>query len=145
MKQEKYVVGTINLDSDESLEEALINSKNALHIKKLGDLKVEVYSGEGQIPHMHIYGDNFNTCVCLYDNMYFAHAGKYRDKFNNSQLKQFSKWLDQQISTTTSAVVTNWEIACIMWDNFNPECKFPNNKKTNKKPNYEYMTNFKEQ
>lgn len=120
----------------EELLEQEIGGKNRLNLgKKIKECKVEVYNGEGQIPHMHVYSTNgnFSTCVCIYSPHYFSHGGKYTGKFNSSQCKQFNDWIQD-----------HWKNIVRIWEDSNPNCKFPESRKTKIQPNYTYMENFKD-
>ena len=93
---------------------------------------------------MHIYNDSgFNTCVCLHSANYFSHGGKYKDKFNSNQCKEFNDWLSRPNSNTLGKL-SNWEAILSMWTIMNPDCKFPEYRKVTKQPYYVTMTDFKD-
>lgn len=126
---------TIPFANFDIIEEVQITNKhNPLTIDKLGNCKVYVYTGEGQIPHFHINSDDdkFKSCVCIYSNHYFAHGGKYTNQFNNKQRKQFNSWMED-----------NWDIIKNAWEKGNPDCKFPEKDKVSTKPHYENMSQIK--
>lgn len=84
--------------------------------KSIGKCKVEVYNNEGPIPHMHVYNadNSFKTCIYIFENKYFIH-GKYKDKFNNKQCKQFNEWI---IGLNESGKL-NWDIVVNAWKRLN--------------------------
>ena len=138
------LLGTINFD--ESITEQEIESKNnRFKSKSIGECKVEVYSSEGPIPHMHIYNSDksFEACICIYSNNYFAHGGKYTSKFSSKQCKEFNEWMKKRNSKSVGNI-TNWEAVAGFWEFANPDCKFPENQKVKTQPHYEDMINFKE-
>lgn len=55
------------------------NKNKRFNPKAIGECKIEIYAGEGAVPHMHIFNSDksFEACVCIYSNNYFAHGGKY--------------------------------------------------------------------
>lgn len=135
-----------NIIFDESINEQEISNKNnRFKAKSIGECKVEIYNGEGQVPHMHIFNNDktFETCICIYSNNYFAHGGKYTDKLSSKQCKEFNNWM-QQRNTKATMVATNWDIAAFLWEFLNPDCKFPENHKVKTQPHYENMINFKD-
>ena len=142
---DNIIVGTILFD--DLIEEKNIetNSNKFLNVGKgIGKCKVEIYGNEGIIPHMHIYNDSgFNTCVCLHSANYFSHSGKYKDKFNSNQCKEFNDWLSRPNSNTLGKL-SNWEAILSMWTIMNPDCKFPEYRKVTKQPYYVTMTDFKD-
>ena len=133
-------IGTIDFNDSINEQEA-----GRFNTKSIGECKVLVYNGEGQIPHMHIYNKDksFDTCVCIYSNNYFSHGGKYKSKFTSKQCKEFNKWM----SKTNYAVddMTNWQCAKMIWSIMNPDCKFTDSRKVKTQPHYEDMINFKDQ
>ena len=138
-------IGVINFK--DNINEAEISNKNKrFNTKNIGEYKVEIYGGEGSIPHMHIYNSDksFETCVCVYSNNYFSHGGKYSDKFTSKQCKEFNKWL-KELNTKSAIPMTNWEMVMTMWEGNNGnDCKFPENRKIRIQPHYEDMINYKD-
>ena len=127
----KVTVGTIVFD-DVLTEDEIISSKGRYNPSGIGECKIEVYSGEGDVPHFHIFSTNksFNTCVCIYSPNYFAHGDKYSGKFNSKQLKQLDEWLNSPNSEEEK--INNWKVIKDSWESMNPSCKFPDYKKTDK-------------
>ena len=69
------LLGIINFD--DFINEQEIGDKNKrFKSKSIGECKVEVYSSEGAIPHMHVFNNDnsFEACICIYSNNYFAHG-----------------------------------------------------------------------
>ena len=93
---------------------------------------------------MHIFSidKKFESCVCLYSNHYFAHGGKYDDKFTSKQSTEFNDWLKQKNSKSLTEM-TNWEAAVFLWEVANPDCKFPENRKVKVQPHYEDMIDYR--
>jgi len=145
--KEVYLIGEI--DFSQSLNESEIDSKNSrFSIKKVGPCKIEVYNGEGQIPHFHITGisKKFNCCVRIYDAHFFSHGNKYRDTLNASQCTELNNWLMQINSKSLpNAPVTNWQMIVYMWENSNPDCKYPEKLKTDSQPDYSKMSLFRDE
>lgn len=137
-------IGIINFD--ESINEQELENKNhRFKTKSIGECKVEIYSSEGPIPHIHVFNSDksFETCICLHSNNYFAHGGKYTDKFSAKQCKEFNEWMSKR-NTKSIGNLTNWESAVGFWEFANPDCKFPENRKVRTQPHYENMINFKD-
>lgn len=137
-------LGTINFNEYIN-EQEIENKNNRFKTKIIGECKIEIYSSEGSIPHMHVFNNDksFETCVCIYSNNYFTHRGKYTSKFSSKQCREFNKWMSK-INTKSPSAITNWQAAAGFWEFANPECKFPKNHKVKIQPNYENMVNFKD-
>lgn len=137
------------IDFLDSINEAEVeNKKSRFNIKKIGHCKIEVYNGEGQIPHFHIIGINrtFNCCVRIYDAHFFSHGNKNRDTLNTQQCKGLNDWLSQiNTKSLPSAPVTNWQMIVYLWETFNPDCIFPERLKVIEQPDYSTMTMFRDQ
>ena len=99
---------TIQLSND------ILNEESLLKNTKIGNKKYDmcVYGKEGNIAHLHIIGENFNCCICLYDNMYFSY-GKNKDKLKPKQEKEFNKIMNSL--SLIAAPFTNWQFACQLW------------------------------
>lgn len=141
-KNENCLLGTIDF-KDLFIEQEIEDLDKRFKTKSIGVCKVEIYGSEGPVPHMHIFNDNksFECCVCIYSNNYFAHGGKYKSKFTSKQSKEFNKWM-QKINSKYGNEMTNWQVAVYLWENSNPDCKFPESKKVDVQPHYENMTNY---
>jgi hypothetical protein len=139
----EVTIGTIIFD-DLLNEDEIISKKGRFNPTGLGECKIEVYSGEGDIPHFHLFKEDnsFACCICIYSSHFFPHGGKYRSKLNSKQCKQLDDWLDSP--TKIDNRITNWGLIKIMWEIMNPQCKFPESKKVVKKPYYRNMIDFKE-
>lgn len=138
------LLGVINFE-DSINEQEIGNKRNKFEPKSIGECKVEIYNGEGAVPHMHVFNKNksFEACVCIYSNNYFAHGGKYADKFTSKQCKEFNEWM-KKTNNKAPGNLTNWELAANLWEVANPDCKFPENRKVRTQPHYEDMVNFKD-
>ena len=139
------LIGTIKFD--ESINEQELENKNSrFKTKSIGECKIEIYSSEGAVPHMHVFNSDksFEACICIYSNNYFAHGGKYTDKFSSKQCREFNEWMSK-INTKIPGNITNWQGAVGFWEFANPDCKFPENRKVKTQPHYENMVNFKDQ
>lgn len=141
---EVCLLGTINFE-DFINEQEIENKNNRFRTKSIGECKVEIYAGEGSVPHMHIFNNNklFEACICIYSNNYFAHGGKYTDKFTSKQCKEFNSWMNT-VNMKAFGKMTNWETAAYLWEFLNSDCRFPENRKTRIQPNYEDMINFRD-
>ena len=141
---EVILLGTINFENALS-EQELENENNRFRTKSIGECKIEIYAGGGQIPHMHIFNSDksFEACICVYSNNYFAHGGKYNSKLSSKQCKEFNNFMSK-INTKYPTNITNWQAAAGLWEFLNPDCKFPNRYKTRVQPHYEDMINFKD-
>lgn len=138
-----YLLGDINFTN--SINEQEIEDKGKrFKASSIGQCKVEIYGSEGSIPHMHIFNldKSFDTCVCIYSNNYFSHGGKYRDKFTSRQCKEFNNWL-KKANSNAPMDASNWQVAVILWETANPDCKFDKRHKVKTQPNYETMIDFK--
>lgn len=141
---EVCLLGTINFE--DSINEQEIENKNRrFRPKSVGECKIEIYTGEGQVPHMHIFNSDksFEARICIYSNNYFAHGGKYLGKFTSKQCKEFNIWMNQ-MNTKFAGNITNWQAAAGLWEFLNPDCRFPQNRKVRIQPHYENMFNFKD-
>ena len=134
-------IGTIDFNDSINEQEA-----GRFNTKSIGECKVLVYNGEGQIPHMHIYNKDkfFDTCVCIYSNNYFSHGGKYKSKFTSKQCKEFNQWMTE-LNNNFDPPTTNWQCTKMIWSIMNPDCKFTDSRKVKTQPHYEDMINFKDQ
>lgn len=141
---EVVLLGSINFE--DSVNEQEIEDKNRrFNSKSIGECKVEIYAGEGAIPHMHIFNNDktFEACICIYSNNYFAHGGKYTSKFSSKQCREFNNWMSK-MNIKFAGNITNWQAAAGLWEFLNPDCKFPENRKVRIQPHYEDMVNFKD-
>ena len=134
-------IGTIDFNDSINEQEA-----GRFNTKSIGECKVLVYNGEGQIPHMHIYNKDksFDTCVCIYSNNYFSHGGKCKSKFTSKQCKEFNKWMTE-LNNNFDPPTTNWQAIKSLWNVMNPDYKFTDSRKVKTQPHYEDMINFKDQ
>lgn len=141
---EAILLGTINF-KDSLNEQEIEDEKYRFRTKRIGECKIEVYAGEGQVPHMHIFNSDksFEACICIYSNNYFAHGGKYRDTFSSKQCKDFNNWMKRP-NSDFGGKATNWEVTAYLWNFLNRDCRFPNHLKTKIQPQYEDMVNFKD-
>ena len=87
-------------------------------ITKIGKVAINVYSGEGPVPHFHIEGKDFSCCVCIFDNRYFDH-GIHQDTLNTKQLKELDSFMRDKSSLNEK--LTNWEAAKFIWEAANIE------------------------
>ena len=141
---DKFLIGTINFT--ESINEQEVGNKDTRTNfgKKIGEVKIEVYGGEGAIPHFHIVGVNskFQSCVCIHSPNYFAHGGKYKDTLNSKQRETLNNWLKE--SNILFNTFSNWETINRIWEGSNPNCKFPDSRKVDIQPDYSKMEQFKD-
>ena len=137
---EVCLLGTIIFE-DLIDEQEMESKNNRFRTKSIGECKIEIYAGEGTVPHMHIFNNDksFETCICIYSNNYFAHGGKYSDKFSSKQCGEFNEWMGR---INTKFRISNWQTVVGLWEFLNPDCKFPENCKIKIQPNYEDMINF---
>ena len=87
-------------------------------ITKIGKVAINVYCGEGPVPHFHIEGKDFSCCVCIFDNRYFDH-GIHQDTLNTKQLKELDSFMRDKSSLNEK--LTNWEAAKFIWEAANIE------------------------
>lgn len=87
-------------------------------ITKIGKVAINVYGGEGPVPHFHIEGKDFSCCVCIFDNRYFDH-GIHQDILNTKQLKELDSFMRDKSSINEK--LTNWEAAKFIWEAANIE------------------------
>lgn len=138
-------IGTISF-TDSFNEVEVSKRSDRFNSKKIGECKVEIYGGEGQIPHFHMYNLNktFDTCICIYSNNYFSHGGKYTDKLNAKQCKDLYDWLKEP-NTKAAVPMTNWQMIVTMWEGNNGDnCRFPESRKVKEQPRYDDMINYKD-
>lgn len=139
---EYYRIGTINFD-DELIVEKQIQIGNRFNTKSIGECVIDIYPNEDPIPHFHIYNKDksFNTCIRIYENMYFSHGGKYTDKFNSKQCKQLNDYLKQINPKISLRPTTIWESIVIEWENTSTY-NYPY--KVGSQPHYEDMIMFRD-
>ena len=136
-------IGSI-IFSDILNEREVSNKINRYSPKHIGECKIEVYNGEGTIPHFHIFNldKKFESCVRIYDANFFSHGGKYKGILNSSQCRELDSWLRK--INAFDKTKTNWEYIESLWNNYNPNCLYPTNLKTILQPDYSTMNKFKE-
>ena len=139
---EYYRIGTIIFD-DEFIMEKQIQTGNRFNTKSIGECVIDIYPNESPVPHFHIYNKDksFNTCIRIYENMYFSHGGKYTDKFNSKQCKQLNDYLKQINPKISLRPTTIWESIVIEWENTS-SYNYPY--KVSSQPHYEDMTTFRD-
>ena len=128
------------------INENEIGNKNSRYsVKGIGKCKIEVFSGEGSIPHFHITGiaNKFNCCVRIHEPFFFSHGNKYRDTLNKQQCKELNEWLKQP-NRVDEVDMTNWETIRFGWNLSNPDCRYPKNLKAASQPDYTKMTLFRD-
>ena len=135
------IIGIINLDS-RSLNEQQVQSNKRFNVKSVGECIIEIYFNEGKIPHFHIYNKDhsFESCIRIYENMYFSHGGKYRSVFNKSQCKQLNEYLKQPCPKFFNKL-SIWEVIAGYWES---ECDDTYPHKTDKQPDYSTMDTFRD-
>lgn len=132
-----------NIAFSEPINEVEISRiNNRFKPNHIGECKVEVYAGEGSIPHFHIVGVNtdFDCCVRIYDNHFFEH-GIHRDTLNAKQCQQLHDWLKRTNDRLGNK--SNWKTIVTTWEDNNPNCVYPANKKCSDMPDYSKMKNFR--
>ena len=127
MNQEEILIGKINLnDFSITINEILnLDEVVALNLKSdLGIGKIYVYSNEGNIPHFHINGKGWKSCIKIYEPKYFIH-GDYTQTFSSKQRKILNSYLHQRNNTYSG---TNWEYISYVWKlRGNPIINIPEN------------------
>ena len=134
------IIGTIIFD--EVINENEIKSRSGrFNSKGIGECIIEVYPNEGQIPHFHLSNVNrtFNCCIRIYENKYFKH-GNYTDILNSKQCRQLNNYLKEICEKDNNKTI--WEYIIFVWNDCNPNCKYPEYKKTDIQPHYENMREF---
>ena len=125
------------------LNEREIGGNDRVNFKNIGKCKIEVYSGEGQVPHFHLNSidGKFKSCICIYSPHYFDHGGKYKDILNSKCRKVLDDWLRQPHKLAES--ITIWKSIVLAWEDSNPRCRFDDKKKVKIQPDYTKMERFK--
>lgn len=142
---EVFNIGIIDFDEYNFIltEEEISDNNSRPNFKgSAGKCKVEVYGGEGPIPHFHILkpDKSFQMCALIYSANYFSHGGKYTDTLNSNQRKILNNWLDEKNKDNNN--ITNWEAIASKWNNFNP--RWAINMIGKIKPDYSNMKTFKD-
>lgn len=138
----RYQIGFILLSENDVkinsiVNEVLVDDEKYLpNIKGIGSCRIDVYGGEGDIPHFHITGENgkFKTCIKIYSAEYFKHGTK-QGELSNKGARELNDWLQSENKIAANGN-TNWEVIRLMWELSNPNCRFPESKKVKKQPNY---------
>lgn len=111
---------------DENFYEAgtFVHGERLSH--NLSNVKISVYSGDGNKPHFHVKSinkkrgdkkskdDGFETCIRLDTNEYFRHGNK-TGKLNNSELKSLVALLNKPIKSRYG-VLPLYTILCKEWN-----------------------------
>lgn len=88
------------------------------------NIEINVYSGEGNIPHLHFYHKQTNRrgCIRLDVPQYFSHGNKC-DKLKAREVKNFILWLNSNAKSFSAIGIdlTNYEYLGILWNDNNPE------------------------
>lgn len=135
------LIGTLIFD-EIILEDRINTNDNKLKLKKAGKCNVLVYSGEGPIPHFHIKGDNFETCVKIYSAEFFAHTDHHYE-LSKANCEKLNEWLKQN-NILINPNETNWEVIKRMWKRNNPDSNYKNPpKECDEQPDYSKMENTK--
>lgn len=142
---EVFNIGIIDFDEYNFIltEEEISDNNSRPNFKgSVGKCKVEVYGGEGPIPHFHILkpDKSFQMCALIYSANYFSHGGKYTDTLNKPQRKILDNWLNEQ--NTKYPDFTNWEAIAFQWNLANQ--KWSINRSDKVKPDYTEMNTFKD-
>jgi len=142
IKKDNIIVGNI-VFSDYINEKEVSGINNRFRTKNIGECKIEVYGGEGPIPHFHIISinGNFDCCVRIYDNHFFQHD-IHRDTLNSRQCAESNNWL-KLTSDKSINPITNWNYIALLWGDLNPECMYPDSKKCKEQPKYNLMKDFR--
>lgn len=132
-----YRIGSIYFN--DILTEEQIQSSKRFNPKSIGECIIDVYPNEGTIPHFHIYNKDksFQTCVRIYENLYFSHGGKYTDKFNTKRCKALNEYLKSPYEKS-NVPMSVWDAIVFTWE-LNDNGKYPENKKCKLQPDYEDM------
>lgn len=111
---EIFNIGDINLSIPIISEQVV----DLLNISPYGECKVDVYSGEGQVPHFHITRKdskkkkNLSCCIKIFEPDYFVH-GVHKGTLTNEQIKTLDSWLRSPHRNDVSR--TNWEVIRDLW------------------------------
>ena len=106
----RSTIGVIDNFISEVTTEAKVGR---IGVTKIGKVAINVYAGEGPVPHFHIEGNDFSCCVCIFDNRYFDH-GTHQDTLNRKQLKELDSFM-REISKN-DPYRTNWELCKLLWE-----------------------------
>lgn len=134
-RDEPKLLGIIDLSTEELIIEdcyGRINFPNGI-----GECKIYVYSNEGTIPHFHLIKDKFESCICIYESLYFNHGLK-QSRLNSKQRKILNNWLD--LPSIPNPKISNWDMLHIAWYGGNGDKYIPKNPS---KPNYTNMENMR--
>lgn len=140
---ECFRIGVIDFTDIESISETQIQSKKRFNTKSIGECIIEVYANEGPIPHFHLYNQDkyFESCIRIYENLYFSHGGKYKDTLNSKQCRQLNEYLKTPYTKIPGANITLWQAIVFSWE---LATKYEYPKKCKTQPHYEDMTLFKD-
>ena len=136
--------------SIEYTEEDFLNEKtiadNIKHGKTVLNYKLEVYSGEGPIPHFHLVskGENdrdkkIDTCICIFEARYFDH-GTHVSTLSSKELKVLNEFLKEQKNPIGG---TYWDIIATQWYELNPDNITRYQYINKKQPDYTHMLGYK--
>ena len=132
-------IGSIELELPNVLNE---DKMDTIDLSKLGKCRIDVYGGEGSVPHIHIQGKNIDTCINLIGDSYFDH-GKHTSKLSGNNEKLIKNWFKKENDnpTTKKLAKTMYDLARLNWNVKNEDNKIADNIK---KPDYEKFMSYKE-
>lgn len=89
---------------------------------RFDEYKVLIYGSEGPVPHLHFQSTKGGKkgCVRLDKPEYFIH-GKYKDRLNSKELKQFIEFLKSPHRLLGKAGISNWQMIIVYWGDNNPD------------------------
>ncbi|MCF0217104.1 MAG: hypothetical protein HUK21_11610 [Fibrobacteraceae bacterium] len=87
-------------------------------VGRFGNVVVSVYGKEGYIPHMHVKGPGFESCVEFNSASYFQHRA-HPDKLSKKVIVDFDGFLSS--APDFGPFATNWEAALYEWNRNNSE------------------------
>ena len=84
---------------------------------KVGKLQLYVYTGEGTIPHFHLFDKDhkFETCICIDKPEYFHH-GRKSGILNSKQKELLIHELNNEVKLTNEFKCNIWTQIQIIWN-----------------------------
>lgn len=84
---------------------------------KIGKLQLYVYTGEGTIPHFHLFEKDhkFETCVCIDKPEYFHH-GRKSGVLNSKQKELLIRELSKEVELDDGITCSLWRKIKIIWN-----------------------------
>jgi len=137
MDKDKFCIGGLYIAGDK-----FISQKSGL--KWYLPYMIYVYGKEGDIPHFHIVKEHiikesgdFECCACIYEPLYFDHAGK-SDRLDIEEREILNEFLKAPAKFNNK--MSNWQAIEFLWNYANgTDNESPRQSTKSQQPDYTKM------